>query len=147
MIATLRPKAGQNARQFLINLRGLYVLLHVRTEGKQTSVIVNIESRTTASWRWIDRKNKGAAALNLEWPGFDLTENTVVISDSLLNELAAADPEVFKICAGGGDGSTEFHLDAVPLSPTHMDELLKRLEANSAVLQKRLQPKAPRVAK
>jgi hypothetical protein len=138
-------KPGQTAKDFLRTQRGLLVLLHVRCEGKQTSVIVNIESRTAATWRWIDRKNKGAAALNLEWPGFALTDETIVLSESALNVLAAEDPAVAKLCAAASEAG--FVLSEVPMAPAHMDELLRRLEANSTLFRKigtRGKPAAPR---
>lgn len=133
----LFPKSGQSAKQFLTNKRGLFVLLNVRSEGKQTSVVINIESHGVATWRWIDRKNKGAAALNLDWPGFDLTKETIVIPEAALNELAASDPAIHALCVGGGENApADFQLASVAMAPAHMDELLKRLEANSEVLRR-----------
>src|SRR5215216_3693537 len=111
----LIPKAGQSAKDFLRNKRGLIVLLHVRCEGKQTSVIINIESREAATWRWIDRKNKGAAALNLDWPGFALTDETIVLQDTALNALAADMATVHAVCTDGGPSTTPFVLSEVPM--------------------------------
>jgi hypothetical protein len=141
----LFPKPGQTAKDFLRNKRGLIILLHVRCEGKQTSVIINIESRTAATWRWIDRKNKGAAALNLDWPGFALTEDTIVLQDTALQALVASDAAVREICVSGSDG--DFVLSDVPMAPTHMDELLRRLEAHSDLFRQPRgvsKPAAPR---
>ena len=141
----LFPKSGQTAKDFLRNKRGLLILLHVRCEGKQTSVIINIENRTAATWRWIDRKNKGTAALNLDWPGFALTDETIVLQDSALNALAATYASVREICTNGSDA--EFSLSEVPMAPAHMDELLRRLEAKSDVfkqLGKGGKPSSPR---
>jgi hypothetical protein len=142
----LFPKPGQTAKDFLRNKRGLIVLLHVRCEGKQTSVIINIESRTAATWRWIDRKNKGAAALNLDWPGFALTEDTIVLQDAALDALAANDAAVREICMSGSDPGN-FVLSEVPMAPAQMDELLRRLESHSDLFRQTRsagKPVAPR---
>ena len=130
----LIPKRGQTAKDFLRNKRGLLVLLNVRCEGKQTSVIINIESRTAATWRWIDRKNKGTTGLNMDWPGFALTNETIVLQDTALNFLAANFPDVLEICAGGSD-KAEFQIGSVPTTAPQMDDLLRRMEAKSELFR------------
>jgi hypothetical protein len=140
----LFPKAGQTAKDFLRNKRGLIVLLHVRCEGKQTSVIINIESREAATWRWIDRKNKGAAALNLDWPGFALTDETIVLQDTALNTLAAENSSVHDVCTDGGPSSTPFVLSEVPMAPVQMDALLRRLEAKADLFREIARSHKPR---
>lgn len=131
------PAAGQSAKDFLRNKMGRMFLLHVRCEGKQTTIVINIESRSSATWRWRDRKNKGAAPLNLDWPGFDLTAETMVLRDEDLNTLAATYPEVRVICTLASDTTpAEIRMEDVPMSHKQFDEFLARLEAGSDLFRK-----------
>jgi hypothetical protein len=81
----IRPQPGETTTAVLRRSVGRVLLLNVTVDGAATSVCANIEGGGSAAWR---RKEEGKPRpLDLDSPGFSLTERTLVLSYDDVNTL------------------------------------------------------------
>jgi len=82
----IRPQPGETTAAVLRRSVGRVLLLNVMVDGAATSVCVNVEGGGSAAWR---RKEEGKRRpLDLDSPGFSLTERTLVLVYDDVNMLA-----------------------------------------------------------
>jgi hypothetical protein len=82
----IRPRPGETTAAVLRRSVGRVLLLNVTVDGAATSVCANVEGGGSAAWR---RKDDGKRRpLDLDSPGFSLTEYTLVLSYEVVNTLA-----------------------------------------------------------
>ena len=81
----IRPRPGETTTAVLRRSVGRVLLLNVSLDGAETSVCANIEGGGSAAWR---RKEEGKPRrLDLDSPGFSLTERTLVLGYDDVNTL------------------------------------------------------------
>jgi hypothetical protein len=82
----IRPRPGETTTAVLRRSVGGVLLLNVTVDGAATSVCANVERSGSAAWR---RKEDGKRRpLDLDSPGFSLTERTLVLGYDDVNTLA-----------------------------------------------------------
>lgn len=80
----VRPQPGETTATVLRRSVGMVLLLNVTVDGEATSVCVNVERSGSAAW---GRKEGKPRRLDLDSPGFSLTERTLVLAYDDVNTL------------------------------------------------------------
>jgi hypothetical protein len=127
----IRPQQGQTTTIILRSLDfGIFLLLNVSIDGAITSVCVNIESDTSAGWRRKE-KDKGYS-LNLDSPGFLVTNDTLVLSCADVNVLANNFHVIREAIPSSAVESDNVAIGNLKRDGTEMGLVLSGLERRSA---------------
>jgi hypothetical protein len=126
----IRPRPGETTTAVLRRSVGGVLLLNVTVSGEATSVCANVERSGSAAWR---RKEEGKPRrLDLDSPGFSLTERTLVLNYEDVNTLANnfhAVREAMPAKAVKPDGSVA--VGKLPRDGADMGHVLAELERRS----------------
>jgi len=123
----IRPQAGETATAVLRRSVGRSVLLNVTVDGAATSVCVNVQGGGSAAWR--RKEERKGRPLNLDTPGFSLTERTLVLSYDDVNTLANNFQAVREAMpAGVVDQNGNVAVGRLPRDGADMGQLLAELE-------------------
>lgn len=126
-MAIKRMLEGQTTKSVVRSLVGKHIVLNVTTSGDTTSVCTNIQQNGRAAWRRREKDKK--FTLNLDWPGFSVTPESLVFSYDDINAYANSFQhirEAFPDAAFGPNGKVA--IGKLPQDKGEMGAVLAKLE-------------------